>query len=87
MSAYTGEARSTTIRVDTQVRDLLADRARTEGVSMNDLLREMLARDRRERAYAAHRAAVAAEALSPDPAYAEDLALWATTDRDGLDRA
>lgn len=59
------ETRATTIRVDSEVRASLASAVSEVGVSINTVLRSMLERVARERAYAAHRAALRQQALHP----------------------
>ncbi|MDR0626069.1 MAG: toxin-antitoxin system HicB family antitoxin [Bifidobacteriaceae bacterium] len=84
MGVYTNDSQATTIRVEKRVRDALARRAAESSVSINAFIDELLEREDRQRAYAEHRAALRAQAANPDRAMTEDLALWESTDQDGL---
>lgn len=71
-----------TIRVPRETRDLLAARAREQGVSLSSLLTELARRAERTDAYRSEREATRAEA--GDPEALAEARLWEATLGDGI---
>lgn len=74
---------TTTIRVPVETRDRLNAQAQHRGISIAALINEWAAREEREAAFTAERAATRAESTNPD-ILAEDND-WGETDTDGID--
>lgn len=72
-----------TIRVTWDTRDLLAEQAREQGVSLAGLLAEIAHEREREALWESERKARQLDAR--DPAAVEELRLWEATLEDGID--
>ncbi|MDR0991101.1 MAG: hypothetical protein LBL92_07065 [Propionibacteriaceae bacterium] len=84
MTAVIHDHKTTSVRLSTHARDVLAQQASAAGLSLTGFLDQLAADFERQKIYQAHREAVQRQA--DDPEWAADVELWASTEQDGLDQ-